>query len=108
MQWWNDIVDWLSSDDGWRIVSGAIIPFVAIVLAGVIGAGIGRSGVKRLVEQREFETRVAAVAALVSAGGVTYIGAIWYFGIVKIQEIKNLLNKRKNKDETYPVGDAAD
>jgi len=68
MQWWNDIVEWLSSDDGWRILSGAIIPFVAIVLAGIIGAGIGRSGVKRLVAQRDFETRVAAVAALVSAG----------------------------------------
>ena len=68
MQWWNDIVDWLSSDDGWRILSGAIIPFVAIVLAGIIGAGIGRSGIRRLVAQRDFETRVAAVAALVSAG----------------------------------------
>lgn len=68
MQWWNDLVDWISSDDGWRIVSGAIIPFIAIVLAGVIGAGIGRAGIKRLVAQRDFETRVAAVAALVSAG----------------------------------------
>jgi hypothetical protein len=68
MQWWNDLVDWISSDAGWRIVSGAIIPFVAIVLAGIIGAAIGRSGIKRLVAQRDFETRVAAVAALVSAG----------------------------------------
>jgi type II secretory pathway pseudopilin PulG len=68
MQWWNDLVDWITSDDGWRVLSGAILPFVAIVLAGVIGAGIGRSGVRRLVEQRDQETRVAAVAALVSAG----------------------------------------
>ena len=68
MQWWNDLLDWLSSDDGWRILSGAVIPFVAIVLAGILGASIGRSGIKRLVAQRDFETRVAAVAALVSAG----------------------------------------
>jgi len=68
MQWWNDLVDWLASDDGWRILSGAIIPFVAIVLAGIIGAGIGRAGVRRLVDQRDHETRVAAVAALVTAG----------------------------------------
>lgn len=68
MQWWNDLVDWTSSDDGWRVLSGAVIPFVAIVLAGVIGAGIGRGGIKRLVAQRDQETRVAAVAALVSAG----------------------------------------
>ena len=68
MQWWNDLVTWLASDDGWRIVSGAVIPFIAIVLAGIIGAAIGRSGVRRLVEQRDRETRVAAVAALVTAG----------------------------------------
>ncbi|MEO5535399.1 MAG: hypothetical protein ABIR17_09745 [Pseudolysinimonas sp.] len=68
MQWWNDIVRWFTSDDGWRITSGAIIPFVSIVLAGIIGAGIGRSGVKRLVDQRDHETRVAAVSALVTAG----------------------------------------
>lgn len=68
MQWWNDLLDWIASDDGWRIISGAVIPFVAIVLAGIIGAAIGRGGVKRLVEQRDRETRVAAVAALVTAG----------------------------------------
>ena len=68
MQWWNDFVDWLASDAGWRILSGAIIPFVSIVLAGIIGAGIGRAGVRRLVDQRDHETRVAAVAALVTAG----------------------------------------
>ncbi|GHF17474.1 hypothetical protein [Pseudolysinimonas yzui] len=68
MDWWNDIVDWLASDQGWRILSGAIIPFVAIVLAGIIGAAVGRAGVHRLVDQRDFETRVAAVASLVTAG----------------------------------------
>ena len=68
MQWWNDIVDWVASDEGWRIMSGAIIPFVAIVLAGVIAAGVGRAGVRRLVDQRDFETRVAAVASLVTSG----------------------------------------
>lgn len=68
MNWWNDLVDWITSDDGRRLLSGAIIPFVAIVLAGIIAAGVARSGIKRLVAQRDFETRVAAVAALVSAG----------------------------------------
>lgn len=68
MTWWNDLVDWLASDDGWRVLSGAIIPFIAIVVAGIVGAGIGRAGVRRLVDQRDHETRVAAVAALVTAG----------------------------------------
>lgn len=68
MQWWNDLLDWVASDDGWRIISGAVIPFVAIVVAGILAALIGRSGMKRLVAQRDRETRVAAVAALVTAG----------------------------------------
>ena len=32
MQWWNDLVEWITSEDGWRLLSGAVIPFVAIVL----------------------------------------------------------------------------
>ncbi len=53
--------------------------------------------------------KLLAVVALLGAGGVTYIGAVWYFGIVKIEEIKKLLNKRKNKnEEAYSVGNAAD
>lgn len=68
MQWWNDLLDWIASNQGWRIFSGAVIPFVAIIVAGIVGAVIGRSGVKRLVAQRDRETRVAAVAALVTAG----------------------------------------
>lgn len=68
MQWWNDLLDWLASDAGWRVLSGAIIPFVAILVAGLVAAGIGRAAVRRLVDQRDFETRVAAVAALVTAG----------------------------------------
>jgi hypothetical protein len=68
MTWWNDLLDWIQSDAGWRIISGAIIPFVAIVLAGIIAAAIGRSATHRLVTQREFETRASAVAALVAAG----------------------------------------
>jgi hypothetical protein len=68
MDWWNDFVDWFYSDEGWKIISGAIIPFVAILVAGIIAALIGRGATKRLVEQRVRETRAAAVAALVAAG----------------------------------------
>lgn len=68
MQWWNSFVDWFYSEDGQRILVTAVIPFVAIVLAGIIGALIGRGAVKRLVAQRDHETRAAAVTALISAG----------------------------------------
>jgi type II secretory pathway pseudopilin PulG len=68
MQWWNDFVDWFYSDDGQRILVSAVIPFLAIVVAGIVAALIGRGATKRLVAQRDHETRAAAVSALISAG----------------------------------------
>jgi hypothetical protein len=68
MQWWNDILDWVQSDAGRSILSNAVIPFIAIVVAGIVGAAIGRGATHRLVAQRDHETRAAAVAALVAAG----------------------------------------
>lgn len=68
MQWWNTLADWFGSTQGQAVVFGAIIPFVSIVVAGVLGAFIGRGAVRRLVAQRDRETRAAAVASLISAG----------------------------------------
>lgn len=67
MQWWNDLNDWTSSDDGWRVLSGAIIPFIAIVVAGIVAALIGRGATKRVVSLQEREAKNAAVAGLISA-----------------------------------------
>jgi hypothetical protein len=67
MQWWNGFVEWLSSDDGWRVVTDAAIPFVAIVAAGVVAALIGRASTRRVVSLHEDDAKAAAVAALVSA-----------------------------------------
>ena len=68
MQWWNDFVDWLKTDDGWTVLTGAVFPFLAILVAGVVGALIGRGSTRRLVGQRDHETRASAVAALVTVG----------------------------------------
>ena len=68
MQWWNDFVTWFYSETGQQVFVSAIIPFVAIVLGGLIAALIGRGAVKRLVGQRDHETRAAAVSSLISAG----------------------------------------
>ena len=67
MDWWNDLLDWTSSDTGWRLISGALIPFVAIVVAGVVAALIGRGATKRVVSLQEREAKNAAVAAIISA-----------------------------------------
>jgi hypothetical protein len=68
MHWLNDIMTWIHSATGHAIITTAIIPFVAIVVAGIVGAGIGRGSTRRLIAQRDHETRAAAVAALVAAG----------------------------------------
>ncbi len=81
------------------------ICFSACVMAVVL-AGLGYTF------QDYFHSHTLAklltVAALISAGGLTYISAIWYFGIVKIKDIKELLNRKRLKDETNPIGNAAD
>lgn len=75
MELWNSIVDWFGSENGQRVVFGAIIPFVAILVAGLIGAAIGRGATRRVVAQRERETRASAVAALISVG---HTAARWH------------------------------
>ena len=74
MQWWNSFVEWASSDAGWRIVSGAVVPFVAIVLAGVVAALIGRAAMRRVVAMHDDEAKAAAVAGIVSAARKAAIG----------------------------------
>ena len=67
MQIWNDFVDWFNSAAGQRIITSTIIPFVAIVLAGVIAAAIGRGSAKRVIALSDREEKSAAVMALISA-----------------------------------------
>jgi len=67
MQWWNDFLSWLSSDDGWRIISGAVIPFLAILIAGIVAASIGRGSAKRVIALSDREFKASAVTALISA-----------------------------------------
>jgi len=67
MQLWTNFVDWLSSDDGGRIVATIVVPFVAIIVAGVIAAAVGRGSTKRMIALSDRETKASAVTALISA-----------------------------------------
>ncbi|HEU4807129.1 MAG TPA: hypothetical protein VFT01_02620 [Homoserinimonas sp.] len=67
MQWWNNFVDWFTSEDGWRILSTIVFPFLAIIVAGFIAAMIGRSATRRLLALHDREQRVSTVAALIGA-----------------------------------------
>lgn len=67
MRWWTEFVDWLASDDGWRILSSVVFPFLAIVVAGFIAAMIGRSATRRVIAHHDREQRVSTVSALIGA-----------------------------------------
>ena len=64
---WNSFVEWFYSAAGWRVISGAIIPFIAIVLAGVIAAAVGRGSTKRAIALSDRENKASAVTALISS-----------------------------------------
>lgn len=67
MQWWDTFVYWFYSDAGSHVISTAIIPGAAILVAGVIAALIGRGSTKRVVNLHNRAERAAAVTAMISA-----------------------------------------
>ncbi|BDI23240.1 hypothetical protein [Herbiconiux sp. L3-i23] len=67
MQWWNDFVDWFYSDSGERVILGAVVPFVAIIVAALVAGAVARGGMKRLISSRDRELKAAAVSSLVDA-----------------------------------------
>jgi len=68
MTWGSDIAQWLASDEGSRVLSGAIIPAVAIVVAGIVAALIGRGSTKRVIAVHERDALAAALSAFLLAG----------------------------------------
>jgi hypothetical protein len=74
MQWWNNFQDWLFSDDGWRVIATVIVPFVAILVAGLIAAAIGRGSTKRVLALNQRQQRAAAVTAMI---GAARRAAVW-------------------------------
>lgn len=75
LEWWNDIVAWFTSAEGRRVFTDAILPFIAILAAGVIAALIARSSVKRLITQQERRFKASAVETLIAAGRKA---AVWH------------------------------
>lgn len=65
--WWSDIVRWFSSYDG-RVVMGAVVPVLAILVAGIVATLIARGSIKRLIAQQDREHKASAIAALIASG----------------------------------------
>ncbi|WP_166983785.1 hypothetical protein [Paramicrobacterium fandaimingii] len=67
MNWWNDFISWLTASDAQSTLFMAVVIGVSIIISGLIAAGIGRAGIKRLVAQHDREQRTAAIATLIDA-----------------------------------------
>jgi hypothetical protein len=68
MQWWNDFSDWFNSSEGSRVVSTMALPFLAILVAGVIAALVARGSISRLLSRQEARERASAIEALIAVG----------------------------------------
>ncbi len=67
MQWWDNFVYWFYSDAGSHVVSTAIVPGIAILVAGIIAALIGRGSTKRIISLHNRDERAAAVTAIIGS-----------------------------------------
>ena len=68
MDWGNSFLLWLSSEEGWRVLSGAIIPATAIIVAGVVAALIGRASTRRLIALHHRDALAGALSGFLLAG----------------------------------------
>lgn len=67
MQWWNDLISWLTSSAARPTVLAAVVLFVAVIVAGLLASWIASAAIRRVVAQRDREAKTAAISALVDA-----------------------------------------
>jgi len=67
MNWWNELVDWLTSDQARPALFTAAVLIVSIIVSAIIAASITKAAVRRLLDQRDRELRSTAIAALIDA-----------------------------------------
>ena len=67
LEWWNNIVRWFASDAGQTIFVTAVLPFIAILAAGLLAGLIMRGALKRFVLQQDKQAKVSAIAGLAAS-----------------------------------------
>ena len=63
---WNDLIRWIRSDEGFAIITGVVLPFVAILAAGIIAGLIARAANKSLLRHQTDEAKAASIAGLLA------------------------------------------
>jgi hypothetical protein len=66
--WLTGFVHWFNTSDGRTMVTQVILPFVAILVAGLLAGAIARGSVRRLMTQQDRNVMATTVAALIAAG----------------------------------------
>ena len=64
---WADIAAWFQSPGGARVLQTAIVPALAILVAGVLAALIARAAMRAVLQRADREQAATAVAGLVEA-----------------------------------------
>jgi hypothetical protein len=101
MQWWNEFLSWFGSVEGRRVFTTAVIPFVAIVVSGVVAALIARSTTRRVLTYHDRELKAAAVTALIGAGRKA---TIWSsLGGEEKQHVDNQMSESDIRIRLLPV-----
>jgi hypothetical protein len=67
MQWWDDVVAWVGTDEGRLVLFSGAVPFVAILTAGLLAAWIARGSVRRVLARRDRDSRAAVIGLLVDS-----------------------------------------
>jgi hypothetical protein len=105
MAWWNDFVAWFNSAAGSRVFLSAILPFVAIVVAGFVAAAIGRGSTERVLAHEYRELTGAALIALIVVGRKASIWAS--LGSDEKQHIDSLMSEADIRVRLLPVAGAS-
>jgi hypothetical protein len=104
MEWWNEILAWFNSTAGWRVFSTAVVPFVAIIIAGLVATGIASGFARRVIELQNRELKAAAIMALIGAGRRA---AIWSsLGADEKQHVDSLISESDLRMRLLPVSGA--
>ena len=105
MAWWNDFVTWFNSASGQRVFLSAILPFLAIIVAGIVAAAIGRASSRRVLEHQDRELKGAAIMALIVVGRKA---SIWSsLGADEKQHIDSLMSEADIRVRLLPVSEAS-
>lgn len=105
MAWWNDIVAWFNSATGSRILLSAILPFLAILVAGIVAAAIGRGSATRVLAHEDRELQGSAIIALIVVGRKA---SIWTsLGADERQHVDSLMTEADIRVRLIPVAGAS-